>query len=399
MRNNEYEYFHHLKRSILHIRFGRFLACAFFAAIPLTGAAQYLVQTGENLVPNPSFEDTRACPKNCDYIGGVVAWNLFPNFSADYFHRCANVFQTTEYIRRFPSEDILNFSVPHSMFGYQEPRTGDAYAGISFCYEALSVKLLRPLVKDSMYRVEFFVNLSDSSNVGTRYFGMYFSKHSIRTYTDNRMQIAGFMLDCPPQIQNPPDRFLTDTARWVPVTGMFKAEGGEQYIAIGGFHAYHDTLVQKIRSHRPLANVYRSTEKQLGYYFVDDVSVTPYKVEWAPELEVSYILQYIYFDFDKSKLLPESADELNRLSAYLESHPDYHITITGHTDNFGTEAYNLNLSENRAKAVADYLRERGIDAQRIRHGGAGSNFPIADNDTEQGRSRNRRVEFKLTKND
>ena len=367
----------------------------FFVGISGNSYGQYYVNTGQNLVPNPSFEQTRACPKDCDYIGGVIAWNLFPNFSADYFHRCANIYQTKEYRQRFPNEEILNFSVPLSMFGYQEAHSGDAYAGISMCYEALAVKLLRPLIKDSIYKVEFFVSLADSSNVGTRHFGMYISEMPIRITTDNNMLVSSFLLDTPPQIQNPPDRFLTDTANWTPISGFYTAKGGEQYIAIGGFYPYHDSLVQRIRDNRPLAKIYRSTEKQLGYYFVDDVSVVPYNKKWTPEIGIKYVLQYIYFDFDKSELLPESADELNRLSEYLNLHPDLEIVITGHTDNFGTEAYNLNLSNNRAKAVANYLVENGIAQQRINSNGAGSSEPIADNSTAQGRSLNRRVEFEL----
>ena len=361
----------------------------------VAGYGQYYVNTGQNLVPNPSFEQARACPKDCDYIGGVVSWNLFPNFSADYFHRCANAYQTMEYRQRFPQEEILNFSVPRSMFGYQEARTGDAYAGISMCNEALAVKLLRPLVKDSVYKVEFFVSLADSSNVGTRFFGMYLSEEPIRITTDDQMLVSSFILDNQPQIQNPPDRYLTDTVNWTPITGYYTANGGEQYISIGGFYPYHDSLVQQIRPHRPLAKVYRSMEKQLAYYFIDDVSVIPYNLQWAPEIGKKYILQYIYFDFDKSDLLPESADELNRLSDYLEEHPDLEIMITGHTDNFGTEAYNHTLSNNRARSVAAYLTEKGINSQRISYRGAGSDEPVADNNTAHGRSLNRRVEFEL----
>jgi len=368
----------------------------FIAALTSVGYGQYYVNVGENLVPNPSFEQTRACPKDCDYIGGVVAWNLFPNFSADYFHRCANVFQTAEYRRRFPREEILNFGVPRNMFGYQEAHSGDAYAGISFCYEALAVRLLRPLVKDSVYKVEFFVSLSDSSNVGTRYFGMYLSQTAIRTTVDSKMSISGFVLECPPQIQNPPDRFLTDTANWTPITGFYTAKGGEEYIAIGGFYPYHDSLVVRVRDDRPLSKVYRSREPYLGYYYVDDVSVVPYSKRWAPELWKKYVLQYIYFDFDKTDLLPESADELDRLANYLLSHPEYNIVITGHTDNFGSEAYNLNLSNNRAKAVANYLTAKGIAPQRVASSGVGSAEPVADNSTPDGRSQNRRVEFMVT---
>jgi outer membrane protein OmpA-like peptidoglycan-associated protein len=368
--------------------------------VTIAGYGQNYVTTGENLVPNPSFEQTRACPKDADYIGGVVAWNLFPNFSADYFHRCANIYQTIEYLQVesfLPREEIQNFGVPSNMFGYQEARTGDAYVGISFCYEALAVKLIRPLEKDSLYVVEFFVCLSDSSNVGTRCFGMYFSETSIRIIPDNRMQIAEFILTEPPQIQNPPDRYLTDTTNWTPIVGFYKAKGGEQYIAISGFYPYHDSLVSPIKSYRPLEKIYRSKEKQLGYYYVDDVSVVPYSHKWIPELGKTYILDHVYFEFDKSNLLPESYHELDELRVYLNDYPNYNVTITGHTDNFGTETYNHPLSEVRAKSVADYLAQKGIDKQRITFKGAGSSQPIADNDTKEGRDQNRRVEFVLGK--
>ncbi|MDR1667815.1 MAG: OmpA family protein [Bacteroidales bacterium] len=374
--------------------FGKWLSLSFAMVVfPVYG--QNYVVTGTNLVPNPSFEQTRACPKEADYIGGVVSWNLFPNFSADYFHRCANRYQTPDYQSRFPLETIVNFSVPRNIFGYQEARTGDAYAGISFCNEALSVKLLRPLDKDSLYKVEFFVNLSDSSNVGTRYFGMYFSENSIRVETDFRMQISGFILDEPPQIANPRERYLTDTANWVPVSGFYKAKGGEQYIAVGGFYPYSDTLVRILRSHRSLKKLYRSTEKQLGYYFIDDLSVIPYSIKWEPELGKSYILENTYFDFDKSELLPGSYFELDKLTGHLQKHSGYSVTIMGHTDSFGNESYNLPLSSDRAKAVADYLVERGIERSRVQFRGLGSAHPIADNETKEGRDKNRRVEFIL----
>ncbi|MDR1672457.1 MAG: OmpA family protein [Bacteroidales bacterium] len=365
----------------------------FFLAITIAGYGQNYVVTGENLVPNPNFENTRACPKDADYIGGVVAWNLFPNFSSDYFHRCANQYQQPEYLMTHPYEEIQNFSVPRNIFGYQEAHSGDAYAGLSFCYEALSVKLREPLKKDSLYRVEFFVSLADSSNVGTRCFGMYFSETSLRVIAGT--QISGFILDEPPQIQNTPDYYLIDTANWTPISGIYKAKGGEQYISIGGFYQYHDSLVQFLRPERALKKVYRGSEKQLGYYFVDDVSVIPYSERWEPRIGKSYVLEYVYFDFDKSNLLPVSYHELDKLVNFMKLHPTLHVSITGHTDNFGGETYNLNLSDSRAKSVANYLTANGIEKKRIIHNGAGSAYPIADNDTKEGRDRNRRVEFIL----
>ena len=71
------------------------------------------------------------------------------------------------------------------------------------------------------------------------------------------------------------------------------------------------------------------------------------------------------------------------------------IEIQGHTDNEGTVAYNQQLSTNRAKAVYDYLIEAGINKERLQFKGYGFNQPIADNNTEAGRAKNRRTEFKI----
>jgi len=286
--------------------------------------------------------------------------------------------------------------VPNNMFGYQQPRSGNAYAGISFNGEALVGRLSRPMVKDSIYRVEFFVSLADSSDVGTRFFGMYISNRVPRFQLDNRRLISRFILDNPPQIQNPPDRYLIDTENWTSINGLYTAQGGEQYIAIGGFYQFHDSLVMQIRPERTMTKLlYRGWEQYLGYYYVDDVSITPYGMDW--QTDTYYILRYVYFDFDEIELLPESVDELTRLSAHLKKHPTYNINVIGHTDDFGTDEYNIILSLNRAKSVVNWLINIGeIDPGRITHSGAGSNEPIAGNETIPGRSLNRRVEFILT---
>jgi outer membrane protein OmpA-like peptidoglycan-associated protein len=341
-------------------------------------------RTEQNLVPNPSFERNSGCPKFNESISKVVAWYRSHTFSADYFHSCV------------PPNQRMSLGVPVNMFGYQEPRTGEAYAGISFCGEALTVKLIRPLIKDSIYKVEFFVNLADSSDVGTRYLGMYISNREPRYRLDNKNNlISEFILNHPPQIRNPRDRYLTDTENWTSINGIYTAKGGEEFIAIGGFYAYNDSLVQIIRPARLMKKNYRGWEEHVGYYYVDDVSIIPYSMNW--QTDVNYILKYVYFDFDQIDLLPESVDELTRLSAHLKKYPSYNISIKGHTDDFGTDEYNNILSINRAKSVLEWLANTGeIDPQRITYSGAGRSEPIAENDTEYGRSLNRRVEFILT---
>lgn len=107
------------------------------------------------------------------------------------------------------------------------------------------------------------------------------------------------------------------------------------------------------------------------------------------------ILRNIFFDFGKYTLRPESTNELERLIKLLNDIPSMRIEISGHTDNRGSAEFNQKLSENRAKAVVDYLVERGINPSRLEYKGYGKDQPIATNDTEAGRQENRRTEFKI----
>ncbi len=111
------------------------------------------------------------------------------------------------------------------------------------------------------------------------------------------------------------------------------------------------------------------------------------------EKGAKFVLNNIFFDFNSAELKPESKLELNRLVKFLKEHSNIRITVAGHTDIIGTEEYNQKLSERRAKAVADYLIRNGIDPKRINVIGYGSKKPIAPNDTEEGRAKNRRVEI------
>lgn len=103
----------------------------------------------------------------------------------------------------------------------------------------------------------------------------------------------------------------------------------------------------------------------------------------------------IFFEFAKADLKSESGAELNRLYGYLKEKNSLKIEISGHTDQVGDDASNQRLSEERARAVQQYLVNKGIDPIRIRFKGYGETKPVASNDTEEGRSLNRRVEFTI----
>ena len=107
------------------------------------------------------------------------------------------------------------------------------------------------------------------------------------------------------------------------------------------------------------------------------------------------MLKEIFFEFDKSTLLQQSFFELMRLLALLDMYPQMCIEIGGHTDGKGSDSYNKRLSENRARAVVDYLVSKGVDPDRLQFKGYGKSVPVAPNDTDEGRALNRRVEFKI----
>ncbi|UFH54249.1 OmpA family protein [Spirosoma sp. KNUC1025] len=117
--------------------------------------------------------------------------------------------------------------------------------------------------------------------------------------------------------------------------------------------------------------------------------------EQLPDIKpgITFILHHVQFEQSSYVLLPESSVELNKLVRAMETNPQWHIHIVGHTDNVGDSRLNLALSEQRAKVVATYLVRRGIADDRITTEGFGGKYPLADNAVESERSKNRRVEI------
>lgn len=111
------------------------------------------------------------------------------------------------------------------------------------------------------------------------------------------------------------------------------------------------------------------------------------------EVGIHYRLHNIYFGFNSADILQSSQKVLDEFIVFLNDHPTMTISIEGHTDNVGSDEFNLILSENRAKAVYNYLVNNGIDANRLQYKGFGESAPIATNETEEGRAMNRRTEF------
>jgi outer membrane protein OmpA-like peptidoglycan-associated protein len=106
-----------------------------------------------------------------------------------------------------------------------------------------------------------------------------------------------------------------------------------------------------------------------------------------------HIALYINFDTGKSTIKPESKPIIEQIVQMLKSNPDLKLSVEGHTDNVGNPKSNKTLSDDRAKAVVSAIVAQGIDAKRLSTAGYGQDKPIADNKTEEGRAKNRRVEL------
>lgn len=156
----------------------------------------------------------------------------------------------------------------------------------------------------------------------------------------------------------------------------------------------------------PSKNAYAFNVHKEGYLFYSEHfdltmafdSTKPFHLEIPlQKIQVgnSTILKNVFFDTDSYALLDASIFELNELLKLLKQNERLEIEIDGHTDNRGTTAHNMELSENRAKAVYNYLVNKGISESRLSYVGYGEQKPIASNETTQGKARNRRTAFKV----
>ncbi|MBS1562796.1 MAG: PD40 domain-containing protein [Bacteroidetes bacterium] len=155
----------------------------------------------------------------------------------------------------------------------------------------------------------------------------------------------------------------------------------------------------------PVGHDYAFNVNRRGYLFFSDnfplgekVPDSTYNIDiplQPLEANATIVLRNIFFDVKKYELKPESQVELDNVVKLMKDNPTLKIQINGHTDNVGKPADNLLLSENRAKAVVQYITSRGVEATRLSSQGFGATQPVADNANEEGRAKNRRTELKV----
>jgi outer membrane protein OmpA-like peptidoglycan-associated protein len=170
---------------------------------------------------------------------------------------------------------------------------------------------------------------------------------------------------------------------------------------IGNFSNNHATESIKIDYREGKSMMLGSS----AYYYIDDVSVYPVEVPVVDSLSVTstaaikpneaYVLNHINFEFNSFQLLPSSFAQLDFLVSVLRKNPQWKVQLNGHTDDQGSDDYNLTLSSNRAKSVGEYLVQHGVSSELIQTRGFGKQKPLLTGNDEETRAINRRVEVKF----
>ncbi|MEW6468689.1 MAG: OmpA family protein [Bacteroidota bacterium] len=285
-----------------------------------------------------------------------------------------------------------------NFIGHQEPRSGSCYAGFivyqssaSIYAEYLETKLIAPMEKGKQYTVSFYLSVADYCKYQIdSAIGIYFSGDKVAYSTPNR-------INAKPQVSSK-GKLENSADGWFGISAVYTAKGGEKYMVIGMFNK----AKARTRKYEKQKNV---SAPKYAYYYIDDVSVyeikekTENKKKIPPvvtetlEVNKSYILKNLNFETGSAVIQASSFEELDKVVAYFLKNDSLKIEIRGHTDNTGDEKSNQKLSEERARAVADYLVSKGMAANRIKYKGYGSAMPYASNETEEGKAQNRRVEF------
>ena len=335
----------------------------------------------KNIVPNGSFENFR---KKSGNIKNAIPWQQIA--SIDYYQ-----------------EPISNDTTKQ-----RGGRTGTCYAGLRFqkkYKEFLQVKLAEPLHRGTIYEYEMYVRLAFWSNASLKSFGALFTKMGYKSQGD---VVQPALIDTVSKKSS-----FINGYQWFKVSGKYQADGGEKYLTIGNFSA-------NVKKDMIRMNVFKLGFKE-AYYFVDDVKlvkakevVEKVKVEilgsFNTEAQDSVLevkkdvkvgekiaLKNIFFENGRYYLLPESYSELNKLAQYLLRNPHMEVQINGHSDNVGSKSKNQKISEQRAREVFEYLIKKGVQ-NKMYFKGYGSSLPIASNDNDIDRAKNRRVEFEIIKN-
>jgi OOP family OmpA-OmpF porin len=212
----------------------------------------------QNLVPNPDFDQYDHCPPYLGQIHEATGWDS-PNFATtDYFHAC--------------SDSLNGNGVPGNRLGWQQPVSGQGYAGIRLWIppgiatpnqrEYLVTRLNHPLETDSFYQISFHASLADFSTHTTDALGLGFSDSA---FSNERFQPFS------PALRLADGEYLTKRQSWEKISGLYRAKGGEQHLIVGNFLRDTEMMLLDFPPGTP-------EEVLAVYVFIDQISITPVSI-------------------------------------------------------------------------------------------------------------------------
>ncbi len=337
-----------------------------------------------NLIPNSGFEKIIGKPEKWFYTGSdfnlvFEDWKSPTAASPDAYHSDIYV---PQYWRDKGFNDLMPFKgksmVGITMYGCNQ--------GKLHCREYVTVPMMDALVIGQQYYFSMWVAPLQKGIIIDQIQVAFDQKPAI-IMDDRRLELKPFY-----------NLAMANQVAWQLLELRFFAETEATFLTIGNFNEDDKTGIIRGKQH---------TFQPFAYYYIDEVNlkkVPPILIREeighydSLELEeVSIEIKNIYFDFDENRLLPVSYLELNKLLRLMTAHPLMRIKIIGHTDHIGSEHYNKTLSYRRAQAVAKFLERHYIMSNRIQIVGVGYDQPLASNQDEAGRQKNRRVVFEIVR--
>ena len=340
----------------------------------------------QNLVANPDFEDQNVC--------------------TEYFARCA-----PEGWRE------VNYRRTYYIHNNKGGKAGVQISNDRNIRSFLFTELLCPLVAGEQYTIDFDLNLRGNPFVPL---GMFFSDQDFTSHFSADMADSVVVFSQASSLKK------IKKMDWMPFRATFRARGGERYLYIGyfeksrgnydGIHiVYLDNIQVKSEmeavpmctsAESKRAELYADDRRHVGVPEEDTTTVAPQPETQLPEEEEpevagtplkidTLLLSGVCFDFDKSTLNAHYAAVTDSLIERIMARNPESVHISGHTDNIGTEDFNLKLSLARAQTIGNLFVQKGLSPEKISCDGRGETQPAATNDTETGRAANRRIELVL----
>jgi OmpA-OmpF porin, OOP family len=380
---------------------------ALFSA-PVIAAAQ----NNENLVENGGFESiTGKGPKKVGQIDMATGWKSPTGARADLF---------------MSDTKIPEIGAPANVYGNEEPREGENYAGImTFSFgdklprTYILGKLSAPLKKDMKYCVKFYASLADGSKYSANQLGVNLNKKEFGT--DAKSSIIDET-----HILHPKNKMFTATYGWELVCGTYIAEGGEKFITIGNFTSNDNTKNERNKKNAD----WKGTPIVGSYFYIDDISVTligdgemcdcgideqvqelsptiyqrAFRVNDKASAKEKIEEQTTYFAAGKDRISEQGKAGLDIVAEQLKANGNMMITLIGHSgateDEYSQKKpIYADMDKKRAAAVKEYLVSKGVDANRITietKGHSAANKEIAESDDDDLKmAKSQRVEIRV----